>query len=166
MVLFLGMSTTVTAILAAGITPFLGATGCILWDRSWLGSQFSLNLFKVCFGAVVFTAFCVYIRLPTYDRFTLMSTSMLAACSFLNIAVGDNLWYKAMKLIGVRRIIMVDTLKPFLAAIMGAMMLKQPFTMIQLIGISLSSVGLLLVAIDRKPKAKVILGANGDAQGK
>jgi drug/metabolite transporter (DMT)-like permease len=165
MVLFLGMSTTVTAILAAGSTPFLGATGCILWDRSWLGSPFSLHLFKVCFGAVIFSAFCVSIRLPTYDRFTLASTSMLAVCSFFNIAVGDNLWFISMKLIGVRRIIMIDTMKPFLAAIMGAVMLKQPFTLIQLIGISLSSLGLLLVSIDRKPKAKVILGANGDAQG-
>jgi drug/metabolite transporter (DMT)-like permease len=44
----------------------------------------------------------------------------------------------------------IDTLKPFLAAILGHFMLKEPFNLSTAIGLIISSVGILIVALEKE----------------
>ena len=43
----------------------------------------------------------------------------------LGIVVGDNTWLRALQLLGARRVILVDALKPWLAAILGHFLLDE-----------------------------------------
>jgi hypothetical protein len=44
---------------AAGVAPAVGALGLTLWDASWKGGAFSLNLFKCCLASTCFVAVAV-----------------------------------------------------------------------------------------------------------
>ena len=93
-------------LIAASATPFLGAAGAILWDKAWLGSPFSLNLFKSCFGAFCFIGVSLAIRMPMLnDVNNVFNICMVGASAVLGMVIGDNFWLSAMKSIGVRRII-------------------------------------------------------------
>ena len=44
---------------------------------------------------------------------------MLCFSSLIGIVIGDWFWLKALKLIGARKVIIIDSIKPFLGAILG-----------------------------------------------
>lgn len=48
---------------------------------------------------------------------------MLSA--MLGIVIGDNTWLRALRLLGARRVILVDALKPWLAAVLGHFLLDE-----------------------------------------
>jgi drug/metabolite transporter (DMT)-like permease len=74
----------------------------------------------------------------------------LTLSAFIGITVGDLAWLGALQTLGARRVIVVDTLKPFLAAVLGAVHLYETLTAPVGIGIAVTSVGVLVVSLERE----------------
>jgi drug/metabolite transporter (DMT)-like permease len=50
---------------------------------------------------------------------------LLVMSAMLGIVVGDNTWLRALRLLGARRVIVVDAMKPWLAAVLGHFLLDE-----------------------------------------
>lgn len=141
------MSAPAVGLAAALGAPALSALGCLLWDRYWAGSAFALNLFKCAFATILFA-----VTVGADGRSSLPSKGSvvpwLCFSSLLGIIVGDLAWLASMRLLGARRVILVDSLKPFLAAILGGA-LGERLTPIAAGAMVLSVLGILAVALER-----------------
>ena len=76
--------------------------------------------------------------------------------SVLGIVIGDNTWLQALLLLGPGRVIVVDALKPGLAALFGYLFLKEPITLAMVCGILLSTVGVYLVCANSGDALKAL----------
>jgi len=59
------------------------------------------------------------------DVFTVTNVGYLVLSSTLGIIVGDVLWLEALRLLGAKHVIVIDSLKPFAAAILGRLGLDE-----------------------------------------
>lgn len=134
-------------VIAAAISPLAMTFGFILWGKSWKSSAYSLNLFKCTFAATIFMIIAFSIRwtisVTPYEQF------MIILSSILGIVIGDNTWLLALQMIGAKRVIIIDTFKPLLAAVLGSWILNEPFTWTIGVGIVMSTIGIVLVSIEK-----------------
>ena len=72
---------------------------------------------------------------------------MLSA--FLGITLGDNFWLLALKSIGARRVILVDAIKPFLAALIAWPLFGEAISYLTVIGMIVCSAGILYVSLEK-----------------
>ena len=56
---------------------------------------------------------------------------MLLLSAVIGIIIGDNTWLRALALIGTKRVVFVDALKPFLAAVLSRIFLDESLTILQ-----------------------------------
>jgi drug/metabolite transporter (DMT)-like permease len=145
---------------ALGVTaalggPFIMTIAFILWDDHWKGSAFALNLFKCCMASVGFLIVALSVRDDDEDQmfppdiFTGEAVGFLLLSSTIGIVIGDLVWIEALKLLGARRTIMMDALKPFLAALFGWLILDEELRPAAVGGIALTVAGVLLVALEK-----------------
>lgn len=135
--------------------PFVMTIGFILWDDHWKGSAFSLNLFKSCTASIGFLIVSLSVRagkdedqfFPP-DIFTQKAVGFLLLSSTIGIVIGDLMWLEGLRLLGARRVIMMDSLKPFLAALFSWLILDEKLRLAAVGGIALTVVGVLLVALE------------------
>lgn len=73
---------------------------------------------------------------------------MLILSSLLGIVIGDVAWLQALQLLGARRVIMVDSLKPFLASILGYLMLGEDMSVMGYVGMFITIVGVVIVSLE------------------
>ncbi|KAG8459788.1 hypothetical protein KFE25_014351 [Diacronema lutheri] len=141
------MSSAGIGLAAALAAPALSALGCMLWDRHWAGSAFALNLFKCATASLLFA---VTVGADGHSALArnARAVPLLCASSLLGIIVGDLAWLASMRLLGARRVILVDSLKPFLAAAFGGA-LGEGLTVKALGAMTLAVVGILAVALER-----------------
>jgi drug/metabolite transporter (DMT)-like permease len=141
-------------IAAALGAPFIMTIGFIIWEDHWKGSAFSLNLFKCCTASIGFLVLSLTIKGDDDDQlfppeiFTLEAIGFLMLSSTIGIVIGDWTWLKGLKLLGARRVIMVDSLKPFLAALFGWLILGEDLRPAAVGGIGLTVAGVLLVGLE------------------
>jgi uncharacterized membrane protein len=136
---------------AALSAPLLMTFGFILWDAHWKGSAFALNLFKCATASVGFLLLVFLTRLDApFSTFTLADTLFLILSAFIGIVVGDLLWLEALQLIGARRVIVVDTLKPFCAALFGYLLLGESVNWFTGLGMLLTMTGVLFVSLEKE----------------
>ena len=57
--------------------------------------------------------------------FTTTTVGFLILSSTLGIIIGDVLWLEALQLLGAKHVIVIDSLKPFVAAILGKVSLDE-----------------------------------------
>jgi len=57
--------------------------------------------------------------------FTTQNVGFLILSSTLGIIIGDVLWLEALRLLGAKHVIVIDSLKPFIAAILGRLALDE-----------------------------------------
>ncbi len=69
----------------------------------------------------------------------------LLLSSFLGIIIGDLAELEALRLIGARRILMVYTIKPFAAALLGNILLSEPLYLAAFVGMILTALGVYFV---------------------
>ena len=153
-------------ILSALAAPLLITFGLAIWAELWSGHAIALNLYKCtaasCMFMVVLTGYGVG-RIPLIDEDTSSSDSddnskallFILVSGTIGITFGDNLWLRALQLLGARRLVLVDSLKPFMAAAMGTIFLNEGDVIIGndghfwdsfgfLFGLFLTSVGILV----------------------
>jgi hypothetical protein len=85
-----------------------------------------------------------------FSTFTLADTLFLILSAFIGIVVGDLLWLEALQLIGARRVIVVDTLKPFCAALFGYLLLGESVNWFSGLGMLLTMTGVLFVSLEKE----------------
>jgi drug/metabolite transporter (DMT)-like permease len=143
------MSTFALGVAAAVVAPLVTTLGFIVWDNNWTGSAFSLNLFKCNLASIWFLVASLATRVsPPFppDIFTFEAVGFLMLSSTIGIVIGDFLWLEALRLLGTRRVIVVDTLKPFLAALMGWAILGEQLRPAAFGGMILTIGGVFLVS--------------------
>jgi drug/metabolite transporter (DMT)-like permease len=137
--------------------PFVMTIGFILWDDHWKGSAYSLNLFKCCGASLGFLIVFLSVRagkdddenqLFPPDIFTGEAVSFLLLSSTIGLVIGDVMWLEGLRLLGARRTIMMDSIKPFLAALFGWLILDEELRPAAVGGIALTVAGVLLVALE------------------
>lgn len=153
------MSSFPLGVTAAVTAPLIMTIGFIIWDNHWSGSTYALNLFKCCLASTWFLIVSIATRCESStangcdpfpnDVFTIQAVGFLILSSLLGIVVGDFLWLEALRLLGARRVIVVDTVKPFLAAVMGWAILGENLKIAALGGVILTVSGVVIVSLER-----------------
>jgi len=164
---------------AAVVAPFLMVLGFMIWDDDWMkknGSAFSLNMFKCNLTALWFLIILVATNMTKEDEQSVLSTShngtmlsdsvknistkinpfqnedvkFLFVSSTVGILIGDWVWIEGLKYLGARKVIIMDSLKPFLAAFAGWVFFNEKFNnpLTASIGLVLTVAGVALVGFE------------------
>lgn len=151
----MNMSSTAFGTLAALVAPLVMVFGLYVWEHHWKGgSPFALNLFKCCTASCGFIVASYAARSGVFfpeDVFTTEVVGYLFLSSAIGILVGDWAWLEAQQKIGTLRVVLVDTTKPFLAALLGWFILKEELRWEAFLGMALTVVGVLVVTSEQNP---------------
>ncbi len=126
-------SPTADGVIAALLAPLFMTIGFFIWDVRWTksgGSAFALNMYKCLTASIGFVIMCLVRGFSNVDTtneevFTANNVGYLLLSSTLGIIVGDLLWLEALRLIGAKHVIVIDSIKPFAAAILGRIFLQE-----------------------------------------
>lgn len=147
-----------TGVLAAISAPFFMALGFIIWDMTWKesgGSAFALNLFKCNLASIGFliASFTFGFKVSTADVDDFepgASIGFLILSGFIGIIVGDLFWLEALRQLGASSVLVIDTIKPFVAALLGWLILDENIQKVAFSGIVMTAVGILMVSLERE----------------
>ena len=85
--------------------------------------------------------------------FTSSSVGFLLLSSTLGIIIGDVLWLEALRLIGAKHVLVIDSIKPFAAAILGRFFLQETLKLIAWGGMILTVLGIGVVSWEEQTQA-------------
>ena len=162
-------SPTADGVIAALLAPLFMTMGFFIWDVRWTssgGSAFALNMYKCLSASIGFIIMC-FIRgfsnmgTISADVFTTSNIGYLLLSSTLGIIVGDLLWLEALRLIGAKHVIVIDSIKPFAAAILGRIFLQENIKPPTWGGMILTVLGVGVVSWEEQSKASQ---SKGDAE--
>jgi len=144
------VSSALEGLVAATISPLAMTVGFVMWEKQWKGSAIALNAFKGVLGATVF-AVLIFAFQPIINiaHASPHLFSTLIVSSVLGIILGDTFWLMALPMLGARRLIFCDALKPFCAALLGAVVLGESVTLSMCLGMILTVTGVATVALER-----------------
>lgn len=80
---------------------------------------------------------------------TAQTIGFLTLSGAIGIVVGDLAWLQALHLLGATRVLVVDTIKPFSAAVLGWWILGEDIKGVAFVGIGLTAVGVLIVSFEK-----------------
>ncbi|GMH48880.1 hypothetical protein TrVE_jg8749 [Triparma verrucosa] len=158
--------TATTGVLAATSSPLLMTIGFVIWDKEWKGSAFALNMFKGSLASVGFLLLSVATRLDSPFSSTVWNptdVNYLVLSAVIGILIGDAAWLEALRIIGARRVILVDTLKPFLSALLGYFLLDESLNAWAYVGMVLTVVGVTVVSLE-KDKGEASADVKGETE--
>jgi drug/metabolite transporter (DMT)-like permease len=143
-------------ILAALAAPFCMAVGFIVWDNTWKNSSaFSLNLFKCNLASVIFLiAGFVFGFTLNEENFRFdHQVGWLVLSGIIGIIIGDLFWLEALRRLGAFQVLVIDTIKPFCAALLGRLILGENIQGVAYAGIVMTVAGVLIVSVEQDNKA-------------
>ncbi|KAL7447523.1 hypothetical protein ACHAXM_010801 [Skeletonema potamos] len=154
-------STTADGVIAALLSPLFMTIGFFVWDVRWTvsgGSAFALNMYKCLTASVGFITMCLLrgfsnTGISIADVLTPNNIGFLLLSSTLGIIVGDLLWLEALRLIGAKNVIVMDSVKPFAAAILGRLFLQENLRPPTWGGMILTVLGVGIVSWEEQSKA-------------
>jgi len=143
--------TEAIGVTAAAFTPLLGALGLFIWNKVWTGDAYALNLVKCSVGSLGF----IFMGLCTRAGAWLsgaddVAVFWLIVSSFVGIVIGDNLWLHSLSVLGARRVILIDILKPFIALTFAHLLLREGVGYATVLGMCVTLAGVLTVALERE----------------
>ena len=137
------------AIAGGAVAPGLMAFGLFVWADAWTRSPLALNAFKCALGSSLFgLVVLIFYRRPMPGRAVLW----LAFSSLLGIVIADTLWLAALQILGARRMIAIDALKPFVAAFMGWLLLGDVVPWLGYLGVVICALGVYLLNVESAAK--------------
>ena len=137
------------AIAGGAVAPGLMAFGLFVWADAWTYSPLALNAFKCGLGSSLFgVVVLIFYRRPMPERAVLW----LAFSSLLGIVIADTLWLAALQILGARRMIAIDALKPFVAAFMGYFLLGDAVPWLGYLGVVVCALGVYLLNVESAEK--------------
>ena len=135
--------------LAAISSSFFMTVGFIIYGEDWKGSPFQLNLYKCSLASVLFLIVAYFTSPASTSAWGSLNVSMLLISSFIGTGIGDITWLKALSILGARRVIVVDSIKPFLASILGTIFLNEVVHFLTFVGMAFTVLGVLIVSLER-----------------
>jgi len=141
------MSSRITGTSAALSAPLLMTIGFVIWDKTWKGGAYALNMFKCTLASAVFL--CVVPVSTQAFEGNVTQVAYLVLSAFLGIFIGDGFWLYALEVLGPRKVIVCDCIKPFLAAACGYLFLDDEFKYVSVIGILMTMIGVFLISLER-----------------
>lgn len=131
--------------------------GFIIWDQTWKGSAIALNIFKCSLAGALFIFTISIFGNSGAALYISPACGMLILSSVLGIVVGDVAWLRALQLLGARRVILVDSLKPFLASILGYFILGESISGLGCFGMVITICGVCIVSLEsvHEPSADI-----------
>ena len=133
---------------AALLAPFLMTIGFVIWDKAWKGSAILLNVVKCSLASTIFVMVSA-ISSRSFEG-SGIDIGMLLLSAMLGITIGDNAWLYALQILGPRKVIICDCLKPFLAAVLGAVALDESVTPFYGLGIVLTIAGVTIISLEQQ----------------
>lgn len=154
-------SPTADGVIAALLAPLFMSIGFFIWDVRWTasgGSAFALNMYKCLTASIGFVIMCgirgfSQSNADGAEVFTSSSVGFLLLSSTLGIIIGDVLWLEALRLIGAKHVIVIDSIKPFAAAILGRFFLQETLKLIAWGGMILTVLGIGVVSWEEQTRA-------------
>ena len=147
---------------AALMCPLALVLGFYIMGNHWRGSALMLNCFKNSLGTVLFLIMSAYTRSSVaagvggggegggFWPANPWVVTMLVVSAVIGIVVGDNVWLHALLLIGPRRVILVDSIKPFVAEVLAILILGERGNVRLYMGMVCTMAGVTLVALEKK----------------
>lgn len=86
-----------------------------------------------------------FVREDRMDAFNIVAIGHLVLSSLLGIIIGDLAELEALRLVGARRVLMIDTIKPFMASFLGMFFLGERLTIFAFLGMVLTAFGVYIV---------------------
>lgn len=115
--------------IVAAVAPLACTVGITLWDLRWTGAgghPYMLNVFK---GTTMSSIFAVWTAAASAAGlggcWSAEAVGWLILSSLIGIVIGDTLWLVALKFLGARDMILIDSLKPFMLALFAWRMLDE-----------------------------------------
>lgn len=144
-----------TGVLAALAAPFCMAVGFIVWDNTWkTSSAFSLNMFKCNLASIVFLIFAFVLGFSLKEEnINFEKVGWLVLSGIVGIIIGDLFWLEALRRLGAFQVLVIDTIKPFCAALLGLLVLGEKIHSVAYAGILLTVGGVLIVSVEQDKKA-------------
>ncbi|KAL3761821.1 hypothetical protein ACHAW5_001929 [Stephanodiscus triporus] len=143
-------------ILSALLSPLFMTIGFFIWDARWTGSggsAFALNMYKCIAASSIFVVMCFLRGFAIDDpsassssSFTRENVGYLVLSSTLGIIIGDVLWLEGLRLLGPKRVIVIDSVRPFGAALLGWVVLDEALGPAAFGGMALTVAGVGIVA--------------------
>lgn len=135
-------------------------------DTLWTGHAYALNLFKCGLAVLGFVATSMATTQYKWvdDAGAGEKVMWLAVSSIIGIIVGDNLWLESLRLIGTRRMMTVDLIKPWIAALFAWPILDEAVSLVTALGMAITLIGILIVSLEmetgknRKEESKAAVG--------
>lgn len=150
-------SNNVYGALASLGSAFSLALGFMIWDVVWKkshGSAFSLNLVKCNTASFGFLILGLSLGFVNNDEWKYSDIGYLMLSGFIGIIVGDLCWLEALSRLGAVQVLVIDTIKPFSAALFGWLFFKEPIQKIAYAGLFLTALGILIVGLDHERSFK------------
>ena len=158
--------TEAIGVTAAAFTPLLGALGLFIWNKVWTGDAYTLNLVKCSVGSLGFVFMGLCTRGATWlSGADDVAVFWLIVSSFVGIVIGDNLWLHSLSVLGARRVILIDILKPFIALIFAHLLLFEGIGYATVLGMCITLAGVVTVALEREGDAKERMDGRGESPG-
>jgi len=153
-------------ILAALAAPLVMTIGFVMWE-DWKGSAFALNMFKCSTASIGFLVLSAATTTPPFASYEGNSVGFLILSATIGILIGDWMWLKGQKILGSIRVIFIDSLKPFLAALLGWLILGEEIRPAAFGGIVLTVLGVLLVSYEYTMKSEEdqVRGCDDNSRG-
>ena len=151
-------------VISAATAPLFMAIGFVMWEKHWTSSALLLNIFKCTFASTIFLVVSILDRSffsVSNALFSFEKVGYLILSSLLGIIVGDNMWLQALKLLGTRRTMLVDSIKPFVGALLSALILKEEVSLMLFLGMFFTASGVLLVGLERSEEMHTNSGEEG-----
>mmetsp|Transcript_21893 Transcript_21893/g.52091 ORF Transcript_21893/g.52091 Transcript_21893/m.52091 type:complete len:426 (-) Transcript_21893:124-1401(-) len=116
-------------------------------------SSTSTETITVTDATLISRVHMIYERLNPFER---NDVKFLIASSTVGILIGDWAWIEGLKYLGARKVIVMDTLKPFLAAFAGRIFFDEKFKspLTASAGLMFSVVGVALVGLEVESEEK------------
>jgi len=164
--LMVSSQTEAIGVTAAAFTPLLGALGLFIWNKVWTGDAYTLNLVKCSVGSLGFVFMGLCTRGATWlSGADDVAVFWLIVSSLVGIVIGDNLWLHSLSVLGARRVILIDILKPFIALIFAHLLLFEGIGYATVLGMCITLAGVLTVALEREDDAKEPTDWRGESPG-
>ena len=127
------------------LSPAAQTVGLFIWQNRWKSDALSLNCFKGCFSSLFHGAVALATTASFSEAYLPGPVWMMILSSVLGIVIADTWWLIALASLGARRMIAIDTIKPFLALGLGAALLGDKITFLAVAGVVVTTTGIFFV---------------------
>jgi drug/metabolite transporter (DMT)-like permease len=145
------------------LAPLALVCGFTIWDHAYTGHPYFLNLFKsACVAVPLLLTTLLLVPAARSDAASVWPPSIddepriawyLLVSGFIGITVGDCAWLVSMQSLGARRVILVDSVKPFVGALLAYFILDEALRWTMALGMAVTLAGVIVVSLERADDA-------------